>query len=789
MIRHTVTATAITLGLVGCNGGGGGPGSNPLIRADVPFYAPVNVNAFRANVKDTYHVAEIGLFAQDLNRDGRDEVMTSAVSFDGSATQASWNHSTLQIFGWNSGSFTNETATWFQGISNTYVGGFTIRFGDYNGDGHIDAFAAAFTDNGAVTGSSVVLFNTGQNRFTRTDLDLGNVGAHDSVVADFNGDGLADIWLTDIHEMRPTLVLGAANGQFTAYRSRVFAGPSGVSVADYLGNGTKTLIMTDATTTGQSDTKLYAWQIQNGQLEITELAVLPADRFYLPKWDTVRAQAGIAPHAVRTLAVDFNGDGRTDTVVFSTMPKNGNVHGYAEVQFLRNDGGGSFTDVTDTILVGFDNNKTVTYNPKLMDVNNDGLMDIFMSITDYTGQSSTSVLLATQEGKFVESFSDVFQAFGDQIKSMTTGWPGSVGEIAIITGPNDKKYLFAGVETEINGRSYIKTWLSLIGSTGTVTPQATVSALQQTWPWMSPAEVNASLELSVSEWIDGVPVLDPWAAFSPIGGLGINFGGRGSPRQPISGTLAVPGMDRSALSDVMATDQLGRTFRVDLGGMAQDVNLAGSIRFADAAVPEHTWSSRFVTNRSRIDKGFDAQGDLDRWTTGARFGLGAPDAGRSMSVSMTRMPGSPWMAITGVWGTIRSSTTIDTQVSQRWSDGFWSQAGVMQTTTDLDAGLVQSVDPIWAGYAVSGWSDQKWTVFGGIQPTVFQGGINLRMPSRVDNQGVLHYNEHKMQIRNPLLTFAGVQHRWTTKYTMTKLSTQFNQQGQYRVGLDLDVKW
>ena len=169
--------------------------------------------------------------------------------------------------------------------------------------------------------------------------------------------------------------------------------------------------------------------------------------------------------------MDFNNDGRPDVIVFSTMPKNGNVHGYSEVQFLRNNGGGSFTDVTDSVLVNYNTNKTTTYNPQLIDVNNDGLVDILISATDYTGQASTSVLLATKEGKFVESYTQVFTDFANQTKSMTAGGFQNQA-ITIVSGPNNKRYLMTGVETtDANGVSSIAVYLSLIGPTGTVTAQ------------------------------------------------------------------------------------------------------------------------------------------------------------------------------------------------------------------------------------------------------------------------------------------------------------------------------
>ena len=73
--------------------------------------------------------------------------------------------------------------------------------------------------------------------------------------------------------------------------------------------------------------------------------------------------------------MDFNGDGRMDVIVFSTLGGRGLTNGYSEIQFLRNDGGGTFVDVTDSVLVGYTHERSITYNPVVLDVNNDGKVD------------------------------------------------------------------------------------------------------------------------------------------------------------------------------------------------------------------------------------------------------------------------------------------------------------------------------------------------------------------------------------------------------------------------------
>ena len=783
-----VAPILLTLVLTGCGGGGGGGGGagggGGYLRPDVPFYAPQAINHYNPVVTTTYIAPTTEIFTKDLNNDHSDEVVVSSVAFNGGTTVADYKQSNIQIYGFNTGTFKNETTTWFSGADNRYLGGTTIKFGDFNGDGKIDMFATTFTDSN-VTGTMPVFFNTGSNSFTRANINLGDVGAHDSIVTDLNGDGFADIVVTDILNSKPAVAFGSNTGNFTVYRSDNFGGGSGVSVADYMGNGTKTMVLTDApnNTHAGDDTKLFSWQIVNGKLELTKIADLPADRFMLPKWDAVRASTQLAPHAVRNITMDFNNDGRPDVVVFSTMPKNGNVHGYSEVQFLQNNGGGNFTDVTDAILVNYNTNKTTTYNPQLIDVNNDGLLDILVSATDYTGQASTSVLLATQEGKFVESYSQVFTDFANQTRNMTSGALQNQS-ITIVAGPGGKRYLMTGVETTgSNGAPQIAVYLSLIGSTGTVTAPASVAVLQQAWPWMSPAQANEALSRSVVSWVNGVPVLDFEAAMRPIGELMLSMNGRDGTRIPITGNLSMPGLNPALLNNVQAVDALHRNFTVNLEGMApQPLGLPAKYSMIGQDVTQN-WSSRFTDQMNYTWNGMDVSGNETpnmAWSiTNKTFDL-EDQSPWTLRSGMTRVQGNPWISISGMFGTIRQTTLYDFNATYTGHNGMFGQIGVMHSIADYTAGLVEKISPMWLGYAVGGWRDNGFTVYGGIQPTIFDGTATVKLPTSVDSQGTMHYTQHTVSIRNRPVAFAGVEKVWRWAKHAFGLSGVVNDEKAYQ---------
>lgn len=788
-LARTSLAVAVSIAVAACGGGGGGggPGSATLggfVRADVPFHAPVRVNTFQPLTGTQYLSPNTDIYARDLNGDATQEVVVQSVGW--AQTQAAWQNSALQIFGWNTGSFSNETARWFAPGDNINIGGSTVRFGDFRGTGQTDMFVAAFTDSMQYMAPSTVYLNNGNSTFRRQVLDFGAVNPHDSIVTDLNGDGFADVIVTDIGNLRPAVAFGSAAGTFTVFRSDAFGGGAGISVADYLANGTQTIILTDAPGTmvgdHNHDTKLYAWQIAADKLQLTELANLPADRFYLPKWDVIRA-GNISPHAVRNISMDFNGDGRMDVIVFSTLEGRGLTNGYSEIQFLRNDGGGTFVDVTDAVLVGYTHERSITYNPVIMDVNNDGILDILISNANFgiNSDKTTTVLLGTQEGRFVESHASVFQDFTNQIRNSTPGG-GTVHPISLVRGPGGNVYLFSTVQYEANGVAQMATYLSLVGSTGTVSAPATIAALRQVWPWMSAAQANAVLAQTAISFVNGVAVIDLERIWYPVGDLGLWIQGH---RQVLQGHISVPGFDLGQLQNITALDDLGRDFRVDLAVMTQPAMTITADQILSAADPEQNWSSRLVGDATVTGAGFSLTGRaVDRFASSVssrRMGL---TEHWDINLGIARMPGSPWMSFSGVFGNIQNSVMVDTTLGRRWSNGVFVQGSLMQTTTEFQPGLIDRITPLWSASAMAGWQNQTWTVYSGVQPTIFSGSMSMTLPTGIDNRGQVQYTTHNTQIRNDPVLFAATQYRWRHQAHSVTGAAAINELGSYRMQLN-----
>lgn len=766
----SILASAVVL--AGCGGGGpGGSNTNTgsgYVRSSVSYSLPSTINSFNPMTGTGLNAVVADVFTQDLNNDAVEEVVVGGRKTQPS-TSANWRNFNMQLYGWNTGSFTNETSTWFSGSDNTIVGTEpSIKFGDFNGDGNMDMFVAPSTDMTNHYGDALVFMNSGSNSFTKQTLPVPvQTWSHDSAVYDLNNDGLIDIVATD-YGINMNVHFGRADGTFDTYLGNgATSGASGLSVADYLGDGSATFIMTDASSGELSDTVLYSWSTVSGKLVLNKIAVLPESRFYQSKYDDARATAGWAPHGVRNFSMDFNDDGLMDVIVIDNL--SGNDINMSEMQFLRNNGGGSFTDVTDDVLVNYNTDTQASYNPTIMDVNNDGLVDIFLSASDHIdneNHNSTRVLVQTVEGKFVESYSDVFTDFYTQVYNATNNALDWGQPVMIVEGPDSEKYLFTTVLYNDNGNTAAHTYLARVGNNGTIPAQSIADVLQNVWPYLSDVETNEVLARTAPLSLDGVSVVDLESALEPVGDLTVSS-------VKIQGSLNASGLDITGLQNVTALDDLGRNYNVDLSQSAQSIT--PNIRTHQE--PRALGLSATGTNSSYS---FGADTSL-LYNTNWRFG-----------VSVSKQNSNPWLNFNGMFGTVNSSQTVEIDVNRHYDNGVWHRAGIMQTKTDFVSGLVTEVDDLWAGYAVLGYKGENLNIYGGVKPTLFSGSIGLRLPVGVDNSGSLQYNNYDLQLRNPALGFVGFDYSFVVdqiKMLQWNMHAQIDSAGNKQGNLAVELPW
>jgi len=360
------------------------------------------------------------LFSVDLNNDGKNEVVYVAMDHTYSGnfdSHIALENSYLHIFGLTGNKWSDVTGQYV--LDNKIFGGTSVCAGDFNGDGKIDLFIAAQSDTNFFPLSDLYLSNA-NGGFTHSTLGLDS-WAHDSVVVDINSDGYEDILLTD-YGANQGILFGGPSGltfkKFGSFTAPYWLGPwggSGICAADFLGDGTKSILVTDDSSTGYNSTNLYQWAINSsGNLKLTYVSTLPTPLFDTAKWagyqfSNYQTQLG-ASHDIRVLPFDFGNDKLMDAIVISRpWFTNGVWPEFTEIQFLMNMGKGVFEDVTKTKLPVFDNKLGASpYNPVFEDFNNDGKVDIFLSGGDYSTYDSTVLLMQQPDSTFSEVGKDVF---------------------------------------------------------------------------------------------------------------------------------------------------------------------------------------------------------------------------------------------------------------------------------------------------------------------------------------------------------------------------------------------
>lgn len=788
--------------VTGCGGGGGGGSggspynsSNPYLRTEVPYSTPVWAGTVDPLVNNNYKYFVGDTYAASISGSGQDVIIAGHMTQQSNISD--WNNTRLSIFSWQNGQLIDKTAQWFPAESNIVLGTNTVKFADWFNTGRTGLLVAPYTDNPDLTGPAYIYTNNGSS-FSRQTINLNNVNSHDSAVYDLNRDGYTDFLVLDTGGNTTLGINNRVNG-FKTYTKSEGSSPSGsgVAVADFLGNGTATILTIDSGPSGtiQQSTKLWGFNINaTDQLTFNQISVLPPPRFELPKW----AALGITnSHNVRTLAFDFDSSGRIGAVVFSqpgpTAP--GVNNNYSEIQFLKNHGSGVFTDVTDTTLVGYNTATRTTYNPKLIDLNGDGLLDILVSGGDNSGTSS-QFLLRSSDNKYVATYANILTDYLRQVKSMAGG-DSDNHTVNVVQAPNGKLYLVSAVSFMNGSDRQLAVYMSALGSQSVTTAQTAINLMLQKWPYMTAAQANDALARTVATYINGVGLIDEDAIFQPIGSLGVSTV---NGLKPISGFISGVNLGDA---NVLGLDQAGRAFNLNLASMAVyrlnafGYNTEHTDQYELTSHAEYLVNGNLTTvNGLRIGNDFagrDNTGLASNKPT--QYTVGVPNWYRkgafSLGTQYTYLNTNPWVAFGGAWGTVSGSGIMDNVVTYR-NRGFSAQASIMHVTTNIQPGLITRVDNMWGAWAETGYrfGDVRRAgdmgIYAGVKPVILSGSVQARIPTAIDNTGNIVYTDKKLMIQNP--TTGYVRALYTNQLdrrTQLKLSAVTTTSGQYRAMTEL----
>jgi hypothetical protein len=163
----------------------------------------------------------------------------------------------------------------FQEVPSSPKTGFepaAIAAGDFNGDGILDLAVTNLNDGNPDPGSVTVLLGNGDGTFTPTAESPVTGAVPNSVaVADFNGDGKADLVTGDAGSNTATVLLGNGDGTFAAPQNpRAGTNPLFVAAGDFNGDGLPDLAA--ANNTSNSVTVLLTTETQTAAATATGIS-------------------------------------------------------------------------------------------------------------------------------------------------------------------------------------------------------------------------------------------------------------------------------------------------------------------------------------------------------------------------------------------------------------------------------------------------------------------------------------------------------------------------------------
>jgi hypothetical protein len=417
---------ASMIGLMSCGGGGGGSGSSGggggggnekvwIQTSAGSFESPVLAATYSFSSTPGFTSAVHYLYPIDLNGDSVDELIV--VGFETQPnTPANYKNTKISILGWSNGQFGNLTSQWLPNNADQVEGVGDIAVGDFNNDGRLDIFLSAYADM-TFNVNAYQLINKG-GYFEKIAIESVVGWQHGVSAGDINRDGYMDVFAVGYGDS-PRVYLGGPSG-LTSHRFTLYAGGSGVAMADFLNDGTITAFIVDHGNDRTRNSVLMRLVAEGGGgYSLSRIATPPGPLL------------GDIGHNVRSKAFDFNSDGLMDVLVFTRENWNGTQWPVnSRIQFLKNNGGGQFVDVTSDVLVGYQTNSNVSYTPVFIDLNKDGRTDIFISEGQYGASNSAAMLIKGSNGKFV-----------DTGRAQLSGQVSSSGGMATaVRGPSGKIY-------------------------------------------------------------------------------------------------------------------------------------------------------------------------------------------------------------------------------------------------------------------------------------------------------------------------------------------------------------
>jgi hypothetical protein len=269
---------------------------------------------------------------------------------------------------------------------------------DFNNDGIDDIFLAGFLDFPVANKTSIVFLSQRGQSHRRVELP-GATWNHAVTATDINSDGAIDVinnygqmWIND----------GRGNFTFKDHswnlntNGGLWMHGMGVCAGDFNNTGRKQIVITDLSINGAAgpiaDTVIFELDASLNPLVLHTLPVPILDR---------NSATTERSHEVGCSVADLNNDGKLDLLVFSRPDaENNKWSNQGNVQVLINQGNWVFTDVTDIALAGYPTEVLISYTPIIEDLNGDGKLDLWLGYFDQSSGLANQAWINSTGNKF-----------------------------------------------------------------------------------------------------------------------------------------------------------------------------------------------------------------------------------------------------------------------------------------------------------------------------------------------------------------------------------------------------
>lgn len=343
---------------------------------------------------------------------------------------------------------------------NLYDHGCGVAVGDYDGDGHDDIY---FTNQ---LGENALYRNNGDGTFTdvthKAGVAVGDRICVAATFADYDNDGHPDLYVTSTRGGN-ILFHNNGNGTFTDVtenaRLTLVAHSQTAAFFDYDNDGDLDLIVTN-TAHWTLDTKETSAHYYPGLERLTALTESRPEynRFYRNNGDgtftDVTEISGLKGRGWGgdVAVFDYNEDGRMDVLITNMFGAN---------QLYRNNGDGTFTDVTKEIL---GRTSFGAIGSKAFDFNNDGRLDLFivdmhsdMWLPPWISPSTWSPdKLKKKYARFTGPYYDIDARVADEEKRVQDAVHFHYEDV--LFGNTLFKRLASGKFTEVSDKANLETW-------------------------------------------------------------------------------------------------------------------------------------------------------------------------------------------------------------------------------------------------------------------------------------------------------------------------------------------